>query len=186
MDHARQAAFRVSSAYHEAGHAVIAALHGLLGERVVLGGSGEDAGETKLKPASDLGELRRYLQGYIIAAVAGREAQTNAIRRGLVAPLTSDIERERALVACVEANFTDMHDRELVASYLTRLGEPSDKAAVNALYDAAAPRAQLILGKPEVWAAVEAVAAVLLDCGEATREQVMALVPASAIEKATE
>src|SRR5712691_11813588 len=109
MDEARRRLWRMEGAYHEAGHAIIAGLHGLVGDGVSLKPAEcdgtEEAGETKLKAIGDLEELQRDLPSYIITAAAGREAQELAIGGGHV-PIPPS-EREAALCNAAAAAIDD-------------------------------------------------------------------------------
>ena len=173
MDRDQRIAFRVPSAYHEAGHSVCAALHGLLGERASIASgedaSSEDAGKTQLREPCDVEDRRLNLDGYIIAAIAGSEAQTMAVERGLV-PIPDDEKEVTKIRAQLSYDPADLE-------YVQRLLGETDKGKVRQLLLDAAPQARRMLERPDVWSAVEAVARLLIDHGEVTRERVLSLMP---------
>ena len=83
----------------------------------------------------------------------------------------------------MDADIAAQHDLTFVKEYLGLAGEPCDQDTARARYESAAAEAQLMLDRPAVWAAVDAVAKELLTTQLVTRERVEAILDANGVDR---
>ncbi len=153
----------VADVYHEAGHAVLGALVGLLGDRTTV--RSPRGCRTDVRPLTDRDDLERSLGDLLLMAGAGWAAEWSRAER---------VDDPGGQLASAQSNH---EDEEEVRRWLRVLGE-SGRTAEHRLDGAAKKVYEDWFRRPGVWSAVEEVAKALLLAGNEglRRAEIQALV----------
>jgi hypothetical protein len=171
---------RLASAYHEAGHAVVAVLKNVMGDHVTLGQDAHEEETLLYRPAS-VEELRTMCGRRALSMAAGREALCKAAYKGLLG-----VAEHRRVVSMIEAALSGHHDEDAVRRDLEALSLPADRDAVRKTFEDAALEVDELLTAPDVWSAVEAVKDGLLAKATLTKGEVVEILRSCGVARGPE